>query len=218
MHLRYTAWLALMLMTATLAGCNNFTGTNQTIAESDSVAQSGPVVQSGAIAQSAPIAQSEPPSPPIAQSRPIAQSGAVVQSRPIIKSEAVSAYIEHSMQQCAGSSAVVQSGAIAQSEPPSGPNPTYRDVIAYCFKTTFKNYATYELFEISEPRWVSSIKGWNWLVCVRFVDRGHRRNYALLLNGSTVVDGHYAYQTDNCGSQAYVVFEQMGGLGLPPLH
>jgi len=85
-------------------------------------------------------------------------------------------------------------------------------------RTPSRNYATYELFEISEPRWVSSIRGWNWLVCVRFVDRGHRRNYALLLNGSTVVDGHYAYQTDNCGSQAYVVFEQMGGLGLPPLH
>ena len=156
MHLRDTTWLVLTLMTATLAGCNNFTATNQTIAESDSVAQSGPVVQSGAIAQSAPIAQSEAPSPPIAQSRPIAQSGAVMQSRPITKSEALSAYIALSVQPCAiaqsGSSAVVQSGEIAQSEPPSGPNPTYRDVIAYCFKTTFKNYATYELFEISEPR------------------------------------------------------------------
>jgi hypothetical protein len=213
MHLRDTTWLVLTLMAATLAGCKNFTATNQTIAESDSVAQSGPLVQSGAIA---PIAQSEPPSPSIAQSRPIAQSGAVVQSRPITRSEALSAYIAHSMQQCAGTSAVV--APIAQSEPPSAPDPSYRDVIAYCFKTTFKNYATYELFEISEPRWVSSIKGWNWLVCVRFVDRGRRRNYALLLNGSTVVDGHYAYQTDNCGSQAYVVFEQMGGLGLPPLH
>jgi hypothetical protein len=205
MHLRDTTWLVLTLMTATSAGCNNFTATNQTIAESDSVAQSGPVVQSGA------IAQSEPPSPPIAQ------SGAVMQSRPITKSEALSAYIALSVQPCA----IAQSGsmgAIAQSEPPTGPNPTYRDIIAYCFKNTFKNYATYELFEISEPRWVSSIKGWNWLVCVRFVDRGHRRNYALLLNDSTVVDGHYAYQTDNCGSQAYVVFEQMGGLGLPPLH
>jgi len=203
MHLRDTTWLVLTLVTATLAGCNNFTGTNQTIAESDSVAQSGPVVQSGA------IAQSEPPSPPIAQ------SGAVMQSRPITKKEALSAYIALSVQPCA----IAQSGsmgATAQSEPPSGPNPSYRDIIAYCFKNTFKNYATYELFEISEPRWVSSIRGWNWLVCVRFVDRGHRRNYALLLNDSTVVDGHYAYQTDNCG--AYVVFEQMGGLGLPPLH
>jgi hypothetical protein len=218
MHLRDTTWLVLTLMTVTLAGCNNFTATNQTVPESDSVAQSGPVVQSRATAQSGPIAPSEAPSAPVAQSRPTAQSGAVLQSRPIIKSEALSAYIAI-VQPCKiaepGPSAV---GAIAQSEPPSGPNPSYRNIIASCFKTTFKNYATYELFEISEPRWVSSIKGWNWLVCVRFVDRGHRRNYAQLLNDSTVVDGHYAHQTDNCGSQAYVVFEQMGGLGLPPLH
>src|SRR6516162_10833367 len=107
MHLRDTTWLVLTLVTATLAGCNNFTATNQTIAESDSVAQSGPVVQSGA------IAQSEPPSPPIAQ------SGAVMQSRPITKKEALSAYIALSVQPCAiaqsGSSAVVQSGEIAQS-------------------------------------------------------------------------------------------------------
>lgn len=216
----YTALLVLTLMADTLAGCNNFTATNQTIAESESVAQSGPVVQSGAIAQLGPIAQSEAPSPPIAQSRPIAPSGAVVQSRPIIKSEALSAYIEI-VKPCAiaqsGSSAVVQPGA-AQSEPPSGPDPSYRNVIANCFKTTFKNYATYELFEISEPRWVRSIKGRNWLVCVRFVDRGRRLSYVLLFNGSTVVDGHYAYQTDACGIQSYVVFEQMGGLGLPPVH
>ncbi len=215
MHLRDTTWLVLTLMTATLAGCNNFTATNQTVPESDSVAQSGPVVQSGA------MAQSEPPSPPVAQSRPIAQSGAVVQSRPITKSEAVSAYIAI-VQPCkiaeSGPSAVVQMGAIAQPEPPPGPDPSYRNVIAACFKSTLKNYATYELFEISEPRWVSSTKGWNWLVCVRFVDRGRRHSYAMLFNGNTVVDGHYAYQTDACGTQSYVAFEQMGGLGLSPLH
>ena len=45
------------------------------------------------------------------------------------------------------------------------------------------------IFEISDPRWVHAIQGWNWLGCVRFVDRGHRRSYALLFNGSTVVDG-----------------------------
>ena len=104
------------------------------------------------------------------------------------------------------------------SEPPSAPDPSYQNVIADHLKTTFKNYPTYEQFEISAPRWVSSVKGWNWLVCVRFLDRGHRRSYALLFNGSSVVDGHYAYQTDNCGTQAYVVFNQMAGFGLPPLH
>jgi hypothetical protein len=156
------------------------------------------------------------------QSRPIAQSGAVVNSRPITKSEALSAYIAI-VHPCKiaefGPSGVVQWGTIAQSEQPSGPDPSYRYVIANCFKTTFKDYATYELFEISEPRWVSTTKGRNWLVCVRFVDRGRRRSYALLFNGSTVVDGHFAYQTDACGIQSYVVFEQMGGgLGLPPVH
>ena len=32
------------------------------------------------------------------------------------------------------------------------------------------------IFEISDPRWVHAIQGWNWLGCVRFVDRGHRRS------------------------------------------
>jgi hypothetical protein len=61
--------------------------------------------------------------------------------------------------------------------------------------------------QISDPRWVHAIQGWNWLVYVRFVDRGRRRSYALLFNGSNIVDSNYAYQT-----------EQMRGLGSPPLH
>jgi hypothetical protein len=200
MHLRYTAWLVLTLLTATLAGCNKFIATNPVISESGPNAQSDAAVQSAAIAQSGPIAQSEAPSAPIAQSRAVPQSGAIAQSGAIVQSDPI-----------------VQSGP-ARSEPPSAPDPSYQNVIADHLKTTFKNYPTYEQFEISAPRWVSSVKGLNWLVCVRFLDRGHRRSYALLFNGSSVVDGHYAYQTDNCGTQTYVVFEQMGGFGLPPLH
>jgi hypothetical protein len=206
MYLRYTAWLVLTVLTTAFAGCNKFTAPNQVspesgpiaqsgavISESGPVAQSGAVVPSGAIARSGPIAQSAAPSAPIAQSG--VQSGAVVQS-----------------------GAIAQSGPTAQSEAPSAPDPSYPNLIADRLKSTFKDYASYELFEISAPRWVSSYKGWNWLVCVRFVDRGRRRSYALLFNGSNVLDGHYAYQADNCGSQSYGVFEQMGGLGLPPLH
>jgi len=154
MHLRHTARLVLILMTAMLTGCNKFTATNQVISEPDLIAQSDAVVHSGAIAQSAP----------------------------------------------------------------SSLDPSYPEVIADRLKTTFKDYASYELFEISTPRWVHSFKGWNWLVCVRFLDRGRRRSYALIFNDSKVVEGHYAYQTDNCGTESYVVFEQMRGLGLPPLH
>jgi hypothetical protein len=40
----------------------------------------------------------------------------------------------------------------------------------------------------------------------------------LLLNGSTIVDAHYAVQTDDCGKQSYTVLEQMGAAGLPPLY
>ena len=75
MHLRYTAWLVLMLMTATLAGCNKITAPNQVISET------GPVAQSGSVAQSAAIAQSGV----------VIQSGAITQSGPIAQSEAPSA-------------------------------------------------------------------------------------------------------------------------------
>ena len=211
MHLRYTAWLVLTLLTATLAGCNKFTATNPVISESGPNAQSDAAVQSTAIAQSGPIARSEMPSAPIAQSGAIAQPGPTAQSEPPSVPIAQSGAVVQS-------DAIAPSGAMTPSEPPSAPDPSYQNVIADHLKTTFKNYPTYEQFEISAPRWVSSVKGWNWLVCVRFLDRGHRRSYALLFNGSSVVDGHYAYQTDNCGTQAYVVFNQMGGFGLPPLH
>jgi hypothetical protein len=70
MHLRYTAWLVLSLMTATLAACNKVTAPNQVISETAPVAQSGSVAQSAALAQSGAVVQSGA----IAQSGPIAQS------------------------------------------------------------------------------------------------------------------------------------------------
>jgi hypothetical protein len=59
---------------------------------------------------------------------------------------------------------------------------------------------------------VHSFNGWKWLVCVRFQDSGHRRNYAVPFDG----DSHYAVGTDECGLQTYAVFDQMGGVGLLP--
>jgi hypothetical protein len=100
---------------------------------------------------------------------------------------------------------------------PTAPDPSFREVIAGHLKKTFKNYASYDSFEISDPRWVHSIKGWNWLTCVRFQDHGHLRIYALFLNADKIVDDRYAVQTDNCDTQAYFPFERMQG-GLEPLH
>jgi hypothetical protein len=102
--------------------------------------------------------------------------------------------------------------------PESGPAPSYRDIIAGHLKDTFKDYPSYEAFEISTPRWVHSLKGWNWITCVRFSDSGRRRTNALLLDGDAVVDSGYAVQTDQCDMQAYTMFEQMAGSGLAPLH
>jgi hypothetical protein len=108
--------------------------------------------------------------------------------------------------------------------PTTGPDLSYRETVAAHLKRTLKNLSSYESFEISDPRWVHSIKGWNWLTCVRFQDRGHFRTYALFLNGDKIVDDRFAVQTDNCDVQTYSPFERMGagsggsGGGLEPLH
>lgn len=103
--------------------------------------------------------------------------------------------------------------------PEAGPDPSYRDVIASYLKDNFKDYTSYEAFEISAPRWVYAFQGWNWLTCVRFSDHGHSRTYALFLDGNTITSSRYAVQTDQCDMQAYTGFGQMGvGSALPPLH
>ncbi len=101
--------------------------------------------------------------------------------------------------------------------PLTGPDPTYREVVAAHLKKVLKNYSSYDTFEISDPRWVHSIKGWNWLTCVRFRDRGRVRSYAIFLDGNKVIDDRFAVQTDDCDLQAYSPLERMQG-GLDPLH
>jgi len=106
-----------------------------------------------------------------------------------------------------------------QQIPESGPDPSYRDVVATYLKTTFKEYNKYEGFQISAPRRVRSFHGLDWISCVRFSDAGHRRNYAVFINGKTVVEGRYANQTDECARQECDSFGQLGGsFGLDPLH
>jgi hypothetical protein len=102
--------------------------------------------------------------------------------------------------------------------PLTGPDPTYREVVSAHLKHVLKNYGSYDSFEISDPRWVHSMKGWAWLTCVRFRDQGHVRSYAVFLDGNKVVDDRFAVQTDNCDLQAYSPFERMPPTGLDPLH
>jgi hypothetical protein len=105
--------------------------------------------------------------------------------------------------------------------PVTGPDPSYRTVVATHLKQVLKNYSIYE-FEISDPRWINSIKGWTWLTCVRLrevvqpgpeqialdnnpTDRPPPRvqHYALFLDGNKVVDSRFAVQIDSCDLQSY---------------
>jgi hypothetical protein len=117
--------------------------------------------------------------------------------------------------------------AASNSEVPvTGPDPSYRKVVATHLKQVLKNLSAYDSFEISDPRWVNSIKGWTWLICVRFresakpgpeqiglennlnyspQDRVH--SYALFLDGDKIVDDRFAVQTDSCDLQTYYPFE-----------
>ncbi len=103
--------------------------------------------------------------------------------------------------------------------PQAAPDPGYREMVASHLRRVFKNSSAYDSFEISDPRWVHSIKGWTWLTCVRFRDQGHVRSYAVFIDGTTnkIVDDRFSVQTDNCDSQAYYPFERMQ-TGLDPLH
>jgi hypothetical protein len=87
--------------------------------------------------------------------------------------------------------------------PASGADPAYGKLVAAQIKSLFKNLSPNDAVEISESRWVQSDKGWSWLACVHFQDRGHRRTYALFLKGSEIVDARYAVQTDACEAQIY---------------
>ena len=103
----------------------------------------------------------------------------------------------------AGCSDLVISGAAL---PPSELNPTYRKTVENYVRSTFKNYASLNNLEISDPRWVHSITGWTWMTCVRFQEGGHQRVYSLFLNDLKY--SRYAVQTDACNAQSYVPLDR----------
>lgn len=66
-------------------------------------------------------------------------------------------------------------------------------------------------FEISPPRWVHGDSGWNWLVCLRYQDRGRARYYAIFFQDENVTESRYDVLTDRCGAQQYVPFDPATG-------
>lgn len=94
-------------------------------------------------------------------------------------------------------------------------SPDYLHTIAKRLHATFSKTPLTGPIEISEPRWVQANKGWGWLVCIRFQDRGHQRTYVMIFDRDEFLDERYAVQTDACGAQTYSGFDPGSG-GMRP--
>jgi hypothetical protein len=119
------------------------------------------------------------------------------------------------------------SGLASTSEetPVTGPDPASNKVVANYLNATFKDRALYNAFEISDSRWVHTVKGWNWITCIRFQDHGHPRIYAIFIKANAIIDARYAVQTDGCDTPNYTSFDLMAAASsgaspgaLEPLH
>jgi hypothetical protein len=97
-----------------------------------------------------------------------------------------------------------------------GTEPPYVSLAAKHLRSVLVDRSLYDGFEISPVRWVHAIRGWAWLTCVHFRDRGHPRTYAIFIHGEDVVDARYAVETDACESQTYTQFDLISGaIGRP---
>ncbi len=106
--------------------------------------------------------------------------------------------------------------ALSNGSAPPGTQPPYVSLAAKYVQSALKDVRSYGGFEISGLRWVSTVKGWSWLACVRFNDHGHARIYAVFIQDDAVSDGRYAVETDACEAQTYTQFDLISGeLGRP---
>ena len=106
--------------------------------------------------------------------------------------------------------------ALSSSAAPPGAQPPYVSLAAKYLQSALKDVRSYDGFEISGLRWVNTVKGWNWLACVRFHDHGHVRIYAIFIQDNVVNDARYAVETDACEAQTYTQFDLISGeLGRP---
>lgn len=105
--------------------------------------------------------------------------------------------------------------AAPNEEPPAALDLAYRPAAADYLRSQFKDYASYDSYEISEPQWVHSVR--LELPDLRSLPRP--RSPAQLRDAiGKVIDGRYAVGTDGCDTQAYAPFELVTGGGLQPLH
>ena len=99
----------------------------------------------------------------------------------------------------------------AEDVPAAGPAAGFGKLVADRIKSTFKKLTPNDAVEISQPRWVHTVIGWNWLTCVRFQYEGHRRTFALFIKNGAVVDQRFAIESDACAAQTYSPFDLASG-------
>jgi hypothetical protein len=106
--------------------------------------------------------------------------------------------------------------ALSNNAMPRGSEPLYVPLAAKYLQSVLKDARSYDGFEISGPRWVTTLRGWSWLACVRYHDHGRTRIYAIFIQDGEVSDGRYAVETDGCEAQTYTQFDLISGeLGKP---
>ena len=113
--------------------------------------------------------------------------------------------------------ALAQCSAVPLTSATQPPPPAnYGASVATTLRGT-KGFAGYSDFQISGLRWAHSANGWNWLACVRFVDRGRRHFYTLFLDTGGVISSRYDVRTDQCAAQQYAPLDLATGTIAAPL-
>jgi len=111
---------------------------------------------------------------------------------------------------------LAQCAAVPTESAAAPPAPSdYRELAAKTVKD-FQQFKTSSDLEISAPRFIHAQTGWNWLVCLRYADRGHPRYYAIFIDGNKVVNSRYEILTDRCGAQPYEPFDLAAAVKPPP--
>src|SRR6516165_5569018 len=85
--------------------------------------------------------------------------------------------------------------------------PDYRRIVAENIGTIFPQTATPGALAISPVRPVDHLKGPAWLTCLRIYADSTPQEYALFIQGSSIIDQRAGVVMDGCKKQAYEPFD-----------
>ena len=85
--------------------------------------------------------------------------------------------------------------------------PDYRRIVAENIGTIFPQTATLGALAISPVRPVDHLKGPAWLTCLRILSDSTPQEYALFIQGSSIIDQRAGVVMDGCKKQVYEPFD-----------